>query len=380
MKRWIAAAALALALTSVARAEIKVGIVVSATGPAASLGIPQQNAATLLPATIAGEPASYVLLDDGSDTTNAVRNVRKLLTDNKVDVILGPSITPNALAATSVMAEAGVPMITMASSGAITEPPEGAKRWVFKVPQGDSVQAEATILDMRKRGVTTLGFIAFADSYGDSYAREVRKATAQHGIKIVSDERFARSDLSVTAQVLRLVGSKPDAVFIVGAGTPAALPQLSLAERGYKGLVYQTNGVTSQDFIRVGGKAVEGTIIAVTPMLVAEQLPDSHPSKSEATAFLRAYEGKFGLNTRSNFAALMWDAEKLLEAAVPAGLKAGRPGTPEFRTGLREGLEQIRGLSLNTGTFTYSATDHSGLDASAMVFVRIENGSWKLAQ
>ena len=193
----------------------------------------------------------FTFLDDASDTTAAVRNARKLITDEKVDVILGPSITPNAIAVTAVAAEAGVPMITMASSGIITEPSDGVRHWAFKVPQGDSVQAEATLLHMKSRGVTTLGVMAFADSYGESYVKEIRKSADKHGIRVVADERYARADLTVTAQALRLAAARPDAVFIIAAGTPAVLPQATLVERGYKGLIYQTNGVTSQDFIRV---------------------------------------------------------------------------------------------------------------------------------
>jgi branched-chain amino acid transport system substrate-binding protein len=257
------AAVLALASGS-ALADINVGVVVSATGPAASLGIPEKNTIALMPQEIAGQKVHYIVLDDGSDTTKAVSDTRKLITEDKVDIILGSTVTPNSLAMIDVVAEAQVPMISMAASSKIVEPMDAKRKWVFKTPQNDIMMSLAIASHMKDHGVRTVGFIGFADAYGEGWYNEFSKAAALKGITIVANERYARNDSSVTAQVLKLQAAKPDAVLIAGSGTPAALPQITLKERGYTGLVYQTHGVANADFLRVGGKNVEGTYLPAT--------------------------------------------------------------------------------------------------------------------
>jgi len=360
-----------------ARADITVGVTVSATGPAASLGIPEKNTVELMPKTIAGQKVNYIVLDDGSDTTKAVANTRKLITEDKVDIVLGSTTTPNSLAMLDVVAEAQVPMISMAASARIVEPVDAKKRWVFKTPQNDIMMSLAIATHMANSGVKTVGFIGFADAYGEGWFGEFSKVAALKGLQIVASERYARTDTAVTGQVLKIVGAKPDAVLIAGSGTPAALPQKTLKERGYTGKYYQTHGVANADFLRVGGKDVDDTFLPAGPVLVADQLPASHPVRKSALAYVAAYEAAHGKGSVSTFGAHAWDAGLLMAAAVPAALKKAKPGTAEFRVALRDALEQIQDLPGAHGIFSMSPTDHLGLDQRARVMVKIQNGTWK---
>lgn len=369
----LAAAATALA----AQAQINVGVTVSATGPAASLGIPEKNTFALMPQTIAGQKVNYIVLDDASDTTKAVENTRKLITENKVDIVIGSTTTPNSLAMIDVVAEAQVPMISMAASARIVEPVDAKKRWVFKTPQNDIMMSLAIVAHMADNGVKTVGFIGFADAYGEGWYGEFSKAAAIKGLQIVANERYARTDTSVTAQVLKIMAAKPDAVLIAGSGTPAALPQRALKERGYTGKYYQTHGVANNDFLRVGGKDVDGTFLPAGPVLVADQLPASHPVRKSALEYINKYEAAHGKGSVSTFGAHAWDAGLLMAAAVPAALKKAQPGTPAFRAALRDALEQVRELPGAHGIFNMSPNDHLGLDQRARVMVRIDNGAWK---
>ena len=371
--------ALAAAMFAVlpARADLTVGVSVSATGPAASLGIPEKNTVALMPKTIAGQKVVYIVLDDASDTTAAVANARKLIAESKVDVILGSTTTPNSLAMTDVAAEAQTPMISMAASARIIEPVDAKKRWVFKTPQNDIMMSLAIAEHMAAAGVKTVGFIGFADAYGEGWFQEFSKAAALKKLQVVASERYARADTSVTGQVLKLIAAKPDAVLVAGSGTPAALPQKTLKERGYAGRYYQTHGVANADFLRVGGKDVEGTLLPSGPVLVADQLPASNPVKKSAVAYVQAYEAAYGKGTVSTFGGHAWDAGLLMTAAVPEALKTAQPGTPAFRSALRDALEKVSNLPGAHGIFNLSPTDHLGLDQRARVMVKIENGAWK---
>ena len=358
-------------------ADINIGVTVSATGPAASLGIPEKNTIALLPKTVAGEKINYIVLDDASDTTGAVNNTRKLISEDKVDAIIGSSTTPASLAMIDVVAAAKVPMISLGASARIIEPMDAKKQWVFKVPQNDIQMALAIATHMAAAGIKTVGFIGFSDAYGEGWSQEFAKAAALKNIKIVDTESYARNDTSVTGQVLKLMAAKPDAILVAGSGTPAALPQKTLKERGYTGQMYQTHGVANADFLRVGGKDVEGTYLPSGPVLVAEQLPAANPVRKSALAYVDAYSKAYGKANVSTFGGHAWDAGHLLAAAIPAALKAGQPGTVEFRSALRDALEKTNDVAGAHGIFSMSPKDHNGLDQRAAVMVKIVNGAWK---
>lgn len=372
-----AAAAVALSLPLLASAQVKVGVTLASTGPAASLGIPERNTVALLPTEVAGQKIEWIVLDDATDTTQAVKNSRKLVSDDKVDVLVGTSVTPGSLAMVDVAAEAKVPMISVAASAKIVEPVDDKRRWVFKTPQNDALMASALADALAKSKVKTLGFIGFADAYGDGWLAVMREAVKGKGIEITAVEKYGRTDTSVTGQVLKLVSAKPDAILIAGAGTPSALPQKELRARNYQGTIYQTHGAANNDVLRVCGADCDGMLLPAGPLLVAAQLPDSNPVKKSALAYTSAYEGKYGAGTTNTFGGHMWDAGQLIVAALPQALKSGaKPGTPEFRAALRDALEGIKNLPASQGVFNMSPTDHAGFDERSRVMVKVEKGKW----
>jgi branched-chain amino acid transport system substrate-binding protein len=366
---------IALAAISLpALADINVGISVSATGPAASLGIPEKNTVALLPTTIAGEKINYIVLDDATNPTEANKNARKFSSENHADIYFGSSAVPTALAIAEVAAETKTPQLSLAP----LELTDAKKTWVFSMPQHNALMAHALAEHMKANGIKTLGFIGYADGYGEGWLREMTKAAEAVGIRMAPVERYNRTDTSVTGQVVKLASANPDAILIAGSGTPAALPQTALAERGYKGKIYQTHGAANKEFIRVGGKAVEGAVLPVGPIVVASQLPDSNPSKKVGMEYTKQYEEKYGAGSVSSFGAHMFDAYRVFAAAVPAALKKGKPGTAEFRQALRDAIESEKETVGAHGVFSMSPTDHYGHDDRARVLVRIEKGDWKL--
>ncbi len=369
-----------LLMSVAASAQIRIGLTLSTTGPAASLGIPEKNTAELLPAEIGGQKVEYILLDDASDTTGAVKNTRKLISENKIDAIIGSTVTPNSLAMIDVVSEAEVPMISVAASSRIVSPVDAKRRWVYKTVQNDGLMTATATQHMADTGVATVAYIGFADGYGDSWLDELGKAASARKIHVVANERYSRTDQSVTGAILKIMATKPDAVFIGASGTPAALPQKTLLERGYKGKIYQTQGAANNDFLRVCGKDCEGTLIAVGPVLVASQLPDSNPAKKVALEFIQRYEDKHGAGSVSPFGAHIWDASRLLQGAIPVALKQAKPGTKEFRLALRDALEGIKNLTVANGVMNMSAQDHAGFDSRAVVMIKVESGKWKLLQ
>jgi len=371
------AAAALLAVPLFADAQIKVGVTVASTGPAASLGIPERNTVALLPKEVAGQTIQWIVLDDATDTTLAVKNARKLATDDRVDVIVGTSITPGSLAMIDVAAEVKVPMISVAASARIVEPVDDKRRWVFKTPQNDALMADAMTDAMVKAKVKTLGFIGFADAYGDGWLSVMEQAAKAKGIRIIAIEKYSRTDASVTGQVLKLMGARPDAILIAGAGTPTALPQKELRARNYGGILYQTHGAANNDVLRVCGKDCDGMFLPAGPLLVAAQLPDSNPVKASALAYINTYEAAHGAGSTNTFGGHMWDAGQLILAAAPQALQTGaKPGTPEFRAAMRDALENVKNLAVSQGVFNMSPTDHAGFDARARVMVKVENGRW----
>ncbi|WP_414691415.1 ABC transporter substrate-binding protein [Noviherbaspirillum sp.] len=362
-----------------ALAQLKVGVTISTTGPAAAIGIPSKNAMLLWPKEIAGQKVQYLILDDGSDPTNAVRNARKLTAEENVDVIVGPNTTPNALAMLDVAAEAETPMITLAASASIVEPMDAKRAWAFKMPQNDSHMASILTQHMAENGVKTVGFIGFADAYGEGWWREFSKFAELRKLKVVAGERYARNDTSVTGQVLKIMSARPDAVLVAGSATPAVLPQKTLVERGYGGRIYQTHGIGTLEFLKVGGKDVEGTFFPTGPAVVAKQLPDTNPVKKTALEFVKLYEAAYGPDKITQFAADAWGAWMLIANAVPQALKAGQPGTKQFRAALRNALENTKNLTVPQGVINMSPTDHVGLDQRSRVMGRVQGNKFTYA-
>ena len=375
-KRTVAAIA-AFVFASTVAAQIKVGLMVSATGPTTAIGIPQKNTGELLPKSIGGATVEYIQLDDGGDTTRAVQNIKKLIQESNIDAMIGPSTTPNALAILDIIAEAKVPVMATVGTSSVVEPLDAKKRWVFKTTQNDDLIAEALIKHMAKNGVKTVGFIGFNDPYGENWYKVFGGLAEKAGIRIVANERYARNDQSVTGQTLKLMAAKPDAVLIAAVGGPAVLPQATLFDQGYKGRLYQTHAVATDEFIRLGKEKVEGTVLAAGPMLVIDEIPDSNPTKKVAQEYIAAYEKQFGTKP-ATFGANTWDGGLLLQRAIPSALKAGKPGTEAFRVALRDALEKERDVVGTQGVFNMSPTNHNGMDERARVLVTVRDGKFRL--
>lgn len=369
-----------LIVTQACLAQVKVGVTVSSTGPAASLGIPEKQTFLLMPAKIGAYDVEYIVLDDASDATTARKNVLRFTTQDHVDVIIGSSTTPATLANIEVAGASKTPMISLGAGSSIIEPMDPNRRWVFKTPYNDKTTANATVRDMQRKHIRTVAFIGADDGYGESWLKELKAATGPAGIALVAQERFSSRDPSVVAQVLKVIAAKPDAVLIAASGTPSATPQIELRDKGYKGPVYQTTGVLNEDFIRVGGNAVNGTLVAGAPVTVAAELPDSHPAKQPAMALTALWKGKFGTDKVNAFAGYAWDAYLELKAATPLAGKTARPGTPEFRSALRDALEGLRNVATTNGLVTMSASDHNGYGPDAPSMLTVQDGKWVLAK
>jgi branched-chain amino acid transport system substrate-binding protein len=371
--------ALALAASLSAQAQVKVGVIVSATGPTAFVGIPQKNAVAMLPAKIGNTTIEYIVFDDASDSTQSVTLAKKLLTESKIDALVGPSGSPNAMGVLQVMAEAQTPMLAPVGTSAVVLPMDDQKRWVYKTQPQDDVISEGIVAAMTKRGVKTIGFIGYNDPYGENWYKTFAPMAQKAGMQISASERYNRQDTSVTGQVLKLLATKPDAVLVAGVAAGAALPHIQLVDAGYKGAIYHTHGSASGAFIQIGGKKVEGALVIGPLLLVPEQVPDSVPTKKAALEFVTGYERLYAARPPI-FAAGVYDAGLLLQHAIPEALKKGKPGTQEFRTALRDALEATKLLPTSQGVVTMSAQDHSGFDDRGRVLLTIKDGKWLLVK
>lgn len=367
-----AAVAIALAATPL-RAEVKIGVIASTTGPGASLGIPYRNVYSNLPGTIAGQPAKFIILDDASDPTQSVKNARKLIDEDKVDIILGPTFTPGCLAVSDAAVQSKVAQICLAP----VVVPDAKRPWIFSIPQAVPVMIGGVVEHLKAKGGKTIAYIGFADGWGDLVLKALETTAGPAGIKIVAQERYNRPDTSVNAQVLKVMSTRPDAVLIGGSGTPATTPHIALKDRGYKGQIYHTHGVVGADFIRVGGKAVEGAIAPTGPLMVADQLPDANPIKKVALDFFAKLSPAYP-QVRNAFSGYSYDAFLLVQAGVPAAMAKGKPGTAAFRQGLRDALEASKEVVGTHAVYNMSPTNHNGVDQRARVLVHIVGGKWSL--
>jgi branched-chain amino acid transport system substrate-binding protein len=370
----VLATATLLTLSGAALADITIGISLPLTGPASGLGIPVNNQIKLWPTAIAGEKLKVVVLDDATDPTNGVKNAKRFVTEDKADIIMGSVATPVAIPMAGVAAEANTPHLSF--SPAVLPP--GQDGWTFRMPQSNAVMSHAVVEHMKKQGVKTVGFLGYTDAYGESWLKDFTATADKAGIKVIATERFARSDTSVTAQALKLVSANPDAMLIVASGSGAAMPHKGVVERGYKGKIYQTHAAATRDLMRVGGKDVEGAFVVSGPAVIAEQLPDSHPSKKVSMEFVAQYEKAYGAGSRNQFAGHGYDAILVMEKIVPMALKKAKPGTPEFRAALREAMETMGRTVLAHGVLNWTKDDHWGYTNETGVMLKVVNADWKV--
>jgi branched-chain amino acid transport system substrate-binding protein len=375
----IAVVAASLAVSAPASAqspEIVIGVTTTTTGPAAALGIPERNALEFVPKEIGGVPLKIIVLDDGGDPATATTNARRFVTESKADVIMGSATTPPTVAVSTVANEAGIPHFGLAPFP-IT--PERAK-WSVAMPQPVPIMGKVLYEHMKSHNIKTVGYIGYSDSYGDLWFNDLKGQGVPMGLSIVDEERFARPDTSVTGQVLKLVAANPDAILIGASGTAAALPQTELRARGYKGLIYQTHGAASMDFIRIGGAAAEGVLMASGPVMYPEGQADSALTKKPGLTLNAAYEAKYGPNSRSQFAGHSYDAFEILKRVIPVALKTAKPGTPEFREAIRQALLSEKELAATQGVYNFTEKDRYGLDDRARIILTVKDGKYVPAQ
>jgi branched-chain amino acid transport system substrate-binding protein len=375
MKAALLATAMALGLTASAQAQIKIGAILSISGPAAAMGVGYKGAFDLFPTEIAGQKVEYIIRDDATDASTAYTIAQKMISEDHVDAFIGPSLTASDAAVAPLANQAKVPMLAMAPY----EYDPQKQPYTFNDAQPLSLMVSAVFKYMQQHDVKTIGYIGFSDGWGDQVLASTKASASADGIQILADERYARTDTTCEAQALKLISTHPQAVMMGNSATPAALPVVALRHRGYKGGIYGNHGIVSPAFIKVGGTAVEGVIAVTSPVVVADELPASNPIKPVATTFVKDYTAKLGGGV-GPFAGYSYDAFLLLQAAIPEALKAGKPGTEDFRVALRDALEKTHDLVGVSGIYTMSPTDHNGQDARAAVLVEVKDGAWRAIQ
>jgi branched-chain amino acid transport system substrate-binding protein len=368
-------AACGAAFAPQALADLTIGVSISLTGPTSALGIPTQKGIALWPKEIAGEKLNVIVLDDATDPTKGVQNTRKLITEDKVDVVVGSVTTPVAIAMADVCVEGKTAQLMLSPANL----PPGKDGWSFRMPQSTAVMAIPIVEQWKKLGVKTYGFLGYADGYGEAWLTDIKPLADKAGIKLVDTERFARSDTSVTGQALKLVAANPDAILVVASGSGAAMPHKGLVERGYaKAKIYQTHGAATLDLIRVGGADVDGSFVSSGPAVVAEQLPAANASKALGVQFKTAFEAANGKGSANQFAAHAFDVIVVLQKAVPIALKKGKPGTPEFRAALKDAFETMGRTPVSQGVLNWTAADHFGYTPETGVLLKVVNGDWQV--
>jgi len=381
MKNSIAAAVVAASLgfATAAQAEITVGFITSQSGPGSSIGVLYDRgmkAAVEYASSVGAEKVKLIQLDDGSDPSSATRNARKLVEENKVDLLIGTSTAASTSAMVPIANELKVPMIAISPISVAAN--DAGDRWAIVMPQPPTLMVKVVVDRMKRDGVKQFAYIGFSDAWGDLVYNGAQKPAEADGLKILTNERYARTDTSVTGQVLKMMAAKPDAVLLGGAATQGALPPLALAERGYKGPLYGTPALLNTDFIRVGSKAVEGVQVSAGPVVVAEQLPDTHFSKKISMDFRAAYQKANRSPTSDAFSAYSFDAWLVfLDAAKRAMATGAKPGTPEFRVALKNAIFNTKDLVGTHAIYNYKPSDSYGVDERALVMVRLVNGQWK---
>ena len=381
MHRWLGLLLGAILLWGAAQpagAVLRIGVIVSATGAASALGMPQRNAVALLPRRIGGEPVEYVVLDDNSDPVRTVALVRALLRAPGVDALIGPTTTPASLALLDFVADAQVPMLTPAGSSLVVQPLEARKRWAFKLTPSEASLSTVLLRHMARHGVRRLALIGFTDTYGESWRSYIEGAAPKAGVHLLLTERYGRMDQTVMGQVLNTMAAKPDGVLIAASGLPALLPQVSLRDKGYRGPIYQTMGASLGAFPLLAGKAAEGTWMVANPVLVADQLPPNHPLATQVAAYAQAYRAHYRVAPEP-FGGYVFDAGLLLQAAVPQALTHGRPGTPAFRQALRNALEHGVPLAGCQGIYRFTRDNHNGPEPMPRAMMQLRQGHWVLA-
>lgn len=353
----------------------KIGAIYDVTGPGSSLGLPERNTAQWLvdqvnaKGGINGHKVELALADNESDETKSLLAFKKLISEDKVPVVVGPSQTGTTMSLVDTANKEQVPLIS-AAAGAVIVNPVAERKWVFKTAQNDSVVATKLIGYLKQKGFKKVGFMSVNNGYGDSGLKEFTAVAQKEGLEIVAQEKFEATDKDMTAQITKVRRANPDAVVVWAIPPAASIVTKNYRDLGMKQPLFHSHGIGNQDFIKLAGDAANGVIFPIGRLLVAESLPDNHPQKKLLVEYATAYEKQYG--PRSTFGGHAYDG---IAIAIEA-LKAVGPD----RAKIRDYVENLKNFPGVTGIFNFSAEDHSGLDTSALEMVKIENGRWKLAE
>src|SRR6195256_2225081 len=367
----VGVAALVLSVSASFGADITAGFVTSLSGPGASIGIPYEKgilAGYAYADKVGDHKIKLIRLDDASDPSAATRNARKLVEEEKVDVLMGTSGVPGTIAMVVVATETKTPIISLTPA---SQPQSPNGQWLISIPQPPPLMVAAVVERMKKDNVGKAAYIGFSDSWGDLVYDALMKKVSGSAIEVVTNERYARADTSVAGQTLKIMAARPDAVITGGSGTPGALPYIALAQRGYKGGLYGTHALINPDFIRVGGQAVEGVIAPTGPVVVAEQLPDSDPTKKVSLAFREAYQKANNAAVSDAFSAYSFDAWLVLLDAAKRALQKAQPGTEEFRTAFRDAMQTTNETVGTHGVYNFKPGGFFGVDERARGLVQL---------
>ena len=362
-----------LGASAMAQAQIKIGAILSISGATASMGVGYKGAFDFFPSEIAGQKVEYIIRDDATDASNAFTIAQKMISEDHIDAFIGPSLTASDAAVAPLANQAHVPMLAMAPY----EYDPTKQPYTFNDAQPLSLMVAVVFKYMQQHGVKDVGYIGFSDGWGDQVLAATKTSAATDGIKILADERYARTDTSAEAQALKLISVHPQAIMMGNSATAAALPVVALRHRGYKGGIYGNHGVVTPAFIKLGGASVDGVVAVTSPVVVFDQLADGNVVKPVASAFMTDYIKKFGPQSVNPFAGYSYDAFLLLQNAIPTALKAGQPGTEAFRVALRDALEKTHELVGVSGVYNMSPTNHNGQDERAAALVEVKDGAWR---
>ncbi|MRV74642.1 ABC transporter substrate-binding protein [Duganella sp. FT92W] len=374
-KQSAVAAALCVAAAGAYAQNIKIGSVLSVSGPAAFLGDPElktlQMAVEKVNADggVLGRKLELVHYDDGSDAGKANGFTKRLIESDKVDVLIGGTTTGATMAMAPLVDKASMPFISLAGAVVIIDP---VKKWVFKTPHTDRMAAEKVFEDMKKRGITKVALLSETSGFGASGRKETQAVAAKYGITLVADETYGPKDTDVTAQLTRIKGTAGvQALFVFGLGQGPAVVTKNYGQLGMTAIpLYQSHGVASDEYIKLSGKAAEGVRLPTPALLIANVLPAGDPQKNIVTNYDKTYKDRYKVDP-STFGGYALDA---LNLAIDAMKRAGSTD----REKVRNALEQTKGFVGTTGVFNMSAGDHMGLDLSAFRMVEVKNGDWQL--
>jgi branched-chain amino acid transport system substrate-binding protein len=376
MKARLVVAAMAMGLFGVsagAQAQIKIGAILSISGPGAAMGVGYKGAFDFFPSEIAGQKVEYIVRDDATDANTAFTIAQKMISEDHIDAFIGPSLAASDAAVAPLANQAHIPMIAMAPY----EYDPAKQPYTFSDAQPLSLMVAGVFKYMQQRGVKDIGYIGFSDGWGDQVLAATKQWAAVDGMNLLSEERYARTDTTTEAQALKLISVHPQAIMMGNSATPAALPVVALRHRGFKGGIYGNHGIVSPAFIKVGGSAAEGVVAATSPLVVYDQLADGNPIKPVAVAFMQQYAKQYGPQSVNPFSGYSYDALLLLQNAIPAALNTAKPGTEQFRMALRDALEKTHELVGVSGIYTMSPTNHNGQDERAAVLVEVKDGAWR---